>query len=129
MKRRNAGVLAGIVLYGSIALCAILLSASPATAGSVSWTLPSLYVDNTVIDPADVATLVTEVQIGNSATGPWSALGTSAAGASSLTATTQRNRYYQARTGWPTDNVWSDYSPPFYWGKAKPKVPAALSVQ
>ena len=106
-----------------------LLFVTPAFAGTVSWTLPAQYIDNTVIDPTDVATLVTEAQIGTSATGPWSALGTSAAGASSLTATTQRNRYYQVRAGWPLDNVWSDYSSPFYWGKAKPKVPAVLSVQ
>ena len=110
-----------------IVIC--LLFVTPAFAGTVAWTLPAQYIDNTVIDPADVATLVSEVQIAQSILGPWSALGTSAAGASSLTATTQRNRYYQARSGWPSDNMWSDYCPPFLWGKAKPKVPAVLSVQ
>ena len=112
-------------------LLAVLLFLLPmaAMAETVSWSLPTQYtIDNTAIDPADVATLVTEVQMGTSAMGPWSALGVSTAGASSLTATTQRNRYYQARSGWPSDNVWSDYCSPFYWGKAKPKVPGALSI-
>ena len=121
--RRSVGVLIALIVLGAILLC------GNAVAGTLSWTLPNQYIDNTVIDPADVATLVSEVQIAQSITGPWSALGTSAAGASSLTATTQRNRYYQVRAGWPTDNVWSDYSSPFYWGKAKPKVPGVLSVQ
>lgn len=114
-----------LILLGML----LILIPNVVKAGIVSWTLPTQYaIDNTAIDPADVATLVTEVQVGTSATGPWSALGASTAGASSLTATTQRNRYYQARSGWPSDNVWSDYCSPFYWGKAKSKAPAALSI-
>ena len=106
----------------------VLLCAPLAFAGTVSWTLPTQYVDNTVIAPADVAALVTEVQSSQALLGPWSSVGTSALGASLLTATTQRNRYYQARTGWPSDNVWSDYCSPFLWGKTKGKPPVALSV-
>jgi hypothetical protein len=109
----------------------LLLFAVPnvVKAGTVEWTLPSLYTDNTAIDAADQATLVTEVQLGISATGPWSALGTSTAGASSLIATTPRNRYYQARCGWPSVNVWSVYCPPFYWSSPPTKAPGALSIK
>lgn len=104
-----------------------LLLAPLAFGGTVQWTLPTTYDDNTVIDASDRATLLTDVYVGTAASGPWSLIGTSAPGGTSLIATTPRQRYYTAVSYW--DNTTrSEYAVPFFHQRGKPKAPAAVWV-
>lgn len=104
-----------------------ILLAPLAFAGTVQWTLPTSYTDNTAIDASDRATLLTDVYVGATTGGPWTFIGTSSPGGSSLTAATSRNRYFSAVSYWDNTDR-SDYASPFFYPRGRPKAPVAVSV-
>jgi hypothetical protein len=103
-------------------LILLLLLPTVGLAGTATWTLPTSYTDNSAIDPADVATLVTDLYMGPTATGPWTYIHTSAPGATSASFTTIRNRWYTGQVYW-ADNTAnrSDYASPYHFLRGKPK--------
>jgi hypothetical protein len=82
--RRSVGVLIGLLVIG-----VMMLSAGNAVAATLSWTAPTSYEPvppATVGDPipsAKVSTITYTPSYGSSATGPWTDLTSTAAGATS----------------------------------------------
>lgn len=76
MKWKTVGVLATV-------LGVILLSATFAMALSAYWTGPTQYTDGSAISTADQARITYTVYSGSTASGPWTVVTTTAAGATS----------------------------------------------
>lgn len=78
-----------LVLFAFLALYVLLLltvvgTRAEAAVADASWSLPTTYSDSTSIAAADQARIVVTIYQGNSATGPWTLIGTAPAGATSL---------------------------------------------
>lgn len=83
-----------IVVGVLVAIVAGVILAQSAWAGSISWSLPTTYSDGTSIAASDIARITVTVLSAPDATGTGTVVGTSSPGATSLTATTVRGRYY-----------------------------------
>ncbi|MBI5419383.1 MAG: hypothetical protein HZA60_04785, partial [Deltaproteobacteria bacterium] len=74
-------------IAASMFMIGILLAAGIAGAATVdiSWTNPTTYNDGSPIATVDQANIVTSVYVGGTISGPWTLVGTSVAGGTSLT--------------------------------------------
>ena len=67
----------------AIAFALIFMLAATAQAANLAWTPPTQYTDNTAIPAAKIPTITYTPAYGSSATGPWTDVTSTAAGATS----------------------------------------------
>lgn len=85
----------------------------PAYGATLSWNLPTTYVDGTPIAPEDVSRIVVKVFSGPSKGGPWQWIATSSPGETSTTVMDPppgRTLWYTAKS--TLNGVQSEYSKP-----------------
>lgn len=73
------------VLMLLLAIGVMILFAGNAVAGTLSWSPPNLYTDNTVISAADKAAAIYTPAISNASVGPWTDQANTPPGATSAT--------------------------------------------
>jgi hypothetical protein len=103
------------------AIVLLLLLAVPAFGETVSWDLPTRYVNDnvTVISPAVTATIICDLYEATTATATKTKIATSAPGANSLVTPAVVGRYYWLKAC--IGGACSDYSASFrYWPVTTP---------
>ncbi len=108
---------------------------SLAATADFSWSLPTTYTDNSAISASDQALMTTTLYQATSATGPWTAVYTSAAGATSATgvtlATMSRGSTYYFSATVTLGTYTSDYADPvsYVYGRLAPSKPRNINIR